>query len=166
MDYAISYDIGTTGVKTCLFSLDKSITLVASANKGYGLYVLDNGGVEQDEEEWLAALKATTQKVLEESRVDPSAIVGLSFSSQMQALILVDREGKAVHHPMSYMDQRGSAELKEGLSFGPQIAGANVLRLAKSLYYTGAVSTSAKDPVWKYKWLEKHEKEAFSKGYA
>ena len=37
MKYVLAYDIGTTGVKTCLFSVDKEITLVKSAQMGYGL---------------------------------------------------------------------------------------------------------------------------------
>ena len=50
MAYVIAYDIGTTGIKTCIFSIEKTIKLIASASEGYGLYVLDNGGVEQDAE--------------------------------------------------------------------------------------------------------------------
>ena len=35
--YAIAYDIGTTGVKTCIFELGKTVKLIAAASKGYGL---------------------------------------------------------------------------------------------------------------------------------
>ena len=52
MTYALAYDIGTTGVKTCLFSIEERISLLASAQEGYGLYLLDNGGAEQNPEEW------------------------------------------------------------------------------------------------------------------
>ena len=31
MKYALAYDIGTTGVKTCLFEIDETIKLVADA---------------------------------------------------------------------------------------------------------------------------------------
>ena len=37
--YAITYDIGTTGVKTCIFELGKSIKLISAASEGYNLYV-------------------------------------------------------------------------------------------------------------------------------
>ena len=37
MTYVLAYDIGTTGVKTCLFCVDTSIQLVASAQQGYEL---------------------------------------------------------------------------------------------------------------------------------
>ena len=43
--YAMSYDIGTTGVKTCIFSIGDTIELIAGASAGYNLYVLDGGGL-------------------------------------------------------------------------------------------------------------------------
>ena len=46
--HVISYDIGTTGVKTCLFEIDDTITLKSAAMEGYNLYILPDGGAEQD----------------------------------------------------------------------------------------------------------------------
>ena len=37
MIYVLAYDIGTTGVKTCLFRIDETITLLAGVSRGYGL---------------------------------------------------------------------------------------------------------------------------------
>ena len=45
MTYVIAYDVGTTGVKTCLFSVDRTISLLKSAQQGYGLTILPDGGV-------------------------------------------------------------------------------------------------------------------------
>ena len=64
---------------------------------------------------------------------------------------------------MSYMDQRAREELKKGIAYGPQIAGANIPKLLKALKITGAVAASVKDPVWKYKWVEAHEPDAFNR---
>ncbi len=165
MAYVIAYDIGTTGVKTCLFHIGEKISLVADAQQGYALHILNNGGVEQDTEEWWAAMCATTHALLEKTEIRPHGIAGLSFCSQMQGLVLVDRNGNAVRRPMSYMDQRAKAEVKAGMAHGMQIAGANIWKLIKSLAITGAVSSSVKDPVWKYKWVENNEPEAFKRVY-
>lgn len=163
--YIICYDVGTTGVKTCLFSVEKTINLVSAAMAGYELYVLDNGGAEQHPDEWWNAMCVTTKKVLADTGIDPKAIEGVSFCSQMQGLVLVDKDMQAVRPAMSYMDQRAKEEIKKGIAHGFQIAGANVFKLIKSLYYTGAVSASVKDPVWKYKWVEAHEPEVFARAY-
>lgn len=49
------------------------------------------------------------------------------------------------------------------MAHGVQIAGAEVTKLLKYLKYTGAVSSSVKDPIWKYRWVEAHEPENFKR---
>lgn len=165
MKHLIAYDIGTTGVKTCLFEVDETIRLLGYAGKNYTLYILDDGGAEQDGEDWWNAMCQTTKEVLQSTGIQPEQIDGVSFCSQMQGLVLVDKDGIPVHRPMSYMDQRAKDEIKKGIAHGFQIAGANIFKLIKSLIITGAVSGSVKDPVWKYKWVEAHEPENFRRAY-
>ena len=167
MKYVIAYDIGTTGLKTCIFQIDKTIKLIASDNESYGLYILPDGGAEQDAEEWWSALRKSTKECFEKStvKIDPKEIAGISFCSQMQGLVLVDKDGNALRRPMSYMDQRAKKEIKDGIANGLQVAGANVFKLIPSLVITGAVSSSVKDPMWKYKWVENNEPELFKKVY-
>ncbi|MDD6011900.1 MAG: FGGY-family carbohydrate kinase [Oscillospiraceae bacterium] len=163
MKYALAYDIGTTGVKTCLFEIDETIRLIADAIEGYELYVLPDGGAEQDPDEWWSAMCKTTKELLEKSGIAPEKIDGISFCSQMQGLVLVDKEGLPVRRAMSYMDQRARKELKELMAFGPQIAGANIGKLLVCLQKTGAVAASVKDPVYKYNWVRNNEPEVFAK---
>ena len=161
--FVLAYDIGTTGVKTCLFEIGSSICLKNYASEGYGLYILENGGAEQDADEWWQAMGHTTRAVLEKSGVGAEEIAGISFCSQMQGLILVDDDNIPVHRPMSYMDQRAREEIRKGIAYGPQIAGANIFKLIPSLRITGAVSGSVKDPIWKSKWIEAHEPDNFAR---
>lgn len=163
MKYALAYDIGTTGVKTCLFEIDKSIKLIADAIEGYELYVLPGGGAEQDPDEWWSAMCKTTKEVFTKTDVTPDMVDGISFCSQAQGLVLVDKEGRHVRRAMSYMDQRARKELKELMAYGPQIAGANIPKLLVSLQKTGAVAASVKDPVYKYNWVRNNEPEVFAK---
>ena len=165
MKYAMAYDIGTTGVKTCLFEIGDDIRLIAGESEGYGLYVLPGGGAEQDPEEWWAAMCSTTKAVLEKTGHDPKNIDGISFCSQGQGLVLVDKDGKPVRRAMSYMDQRARRELKEGMANGVQVAGANVLKLLPALMITGAAPLSVKDPVWKYNWVKNNEPDVFKRVY-
>lgn len=161
----IAYDVGTTGIKTCIFEISDRIKLIASATEGYELYVLDNGGAEQEPDQWWEAMCSTTRKVLDENSIDADTIKGISFCSQMQGLVLVDRDGKPVRRAMNYMDQRAGDELAEGMAHGLKISGMNAFKLLKSLAITGAVAASVKDPVWKYKWVEKNEPEVFKQVY-
>lgn len=211
--YILAYDIGTTGVKTCLFEVDKTIKLLKSASRSYPLYILNDGGAEQDGNDWWKGMAESTREifsgradgadgadgpvgaegaagaegaegpagangaegaasvaggacVLESgTEITPDMVAGISFCSQMQGLVLVDKDGRTVRRPMSYMDQRARDEIRKGIANGIQIAGANVTKLIPSLRITGAVAGSVKDPVWKYKWVEAHEPENFAKVY-
>ena len=163
--YVLAYDVGTTGVKTCLFAIGETIELIASAQRGYDLYILPDGGAEQDADQWWEAMAAATREIFAACSVTPEQVAGISFCSQMQGLVLVDREGRPVRRPMSYMDQRAREELRRGIAHGIQIAGANVGKLLTSLRLTGAVSSSVKDPLWKYKWVEAHEPENFARAW-
>lgn len=169
--YVITYDIGTTGIKTCLIEIDDEMKILGSATAGYGLYVDEEaggvkGGAEQDADEWWEAMCITTKTVFDKvPNVKKEQIEGISFCSAMQGLVLVDKEGNCIRRPMTYMDQRAREELKKGMAHGVQIAGAEVTKLLKYLKYTGAVSSSVKDPIWKYRWVEAHEPENFKKIY-
>ena len=161
--YVISYDIGTTGVKTCLFEIDSAITLISAAMEGYKLYIMPDGGAEQDPDEWWSAICSTTKTVFSKCDIKPEQIEGISFCSQMQGLVLVDKDGVPVHRAFSYMDQRAKKQLKEGIAYGFKIAGANITKLIPSLLITGAVALSVKDPVWKYQWVRENEPENFKR---
>jgi len=144
--YVITYDIGTTGIKTCLIEIEDTMRILASATAGYNLYVDDEtgvkGGAEQDADEWWAAMCSTTRTVFDKMpTIKKEQVEGISFCSAMQGLVLVDKEGKCIRRPMTYMDQRAREELKKGMAHGVQIAGAEVTKLLKYLKYTGAVSS-------------------------
>lgn len=163
--YVIAYDVGTTGIKTCLFEISNKITLIGSSMAGYDLFVMDHGGVEQDPEQWWDAMCLTTAQVMEKTKLPKEAIAGISFCAQMQALVLVDRAGMPVRRAMSYMDNRAGEEMRKGIMTGPRISGLNAYKLLRSARISGAASASVKDPVWKYKWVERHEPEVFSRVY-
>ncbi|MDO4869189.1 MAG: FGGY-family carbohydrate kinase [Bacillota bacterium] len=165
--YIIAYDVGSTGLKSCLFdvSTDSGIRLLHGEMAEYELCVLDNGGVEQDPDQWWDAMCTTTRRILDKTGITKEDIKGLSFCAQMQGLVLVDQDGQPVRKAMSYMDNRGVEQIKKGLQSGPKVAGMNAAKLRMSLKITGAVSASVKDPVWKYRWVADNEPENMARTY-
>ena len=164
--YIIIYDFGTSSVKTCLFDIDQEIRLLASSTGSYGLYISDDGGAEQDTEEWWAALCSTTRDLFDRSNVKPEEIKGLAFCSQMQGTVLVDKDANAVRRPMNYLDQKGFKEYKACMGSGIiKVSGCSLYKLIRNLIVNYAGSTSAKDPVWKYKWVENNEPDIYKKIY-
>ena len=164
--YIIIYDFGTSSVKTCLFEIDTEIHLVTSSTAGYGLYISADGGAEQDTEEWWAALSSTSHDLFRTSDVKPEEIEGMAFCSQMQGSVFVDKDGNAVRRPMNYLDQKGFKEYKDCMGRGIiKVSGCSLYKLVRNLRVNYAGSTSAKDPVWKYKWVENHEPDVYQKIY-
>ena len=164
--YIIIYDFGTSNVKAGLFEIASEIKLVAGASASYGLYITANGGAEQDTEEWWSALCATTRELFQKSDVRPGDIQGMAFCSQMQGAVFVDESGRALRRPMNYLDQRGVREYKDCMGKGLiKVSGCDVFKLARNLAVNYAASVSAKDPVWKYKWVENNEPEVFRRMY-
>ena len=162
----IIYDFGTSSVKTCLFAINSDIRLLASSSAGYGLYISEDGGAEQDTEEWWAALCSTTRALFQKSDVRPEEIDGMAFCSQMQGIVLVDENGNALRRPMNYLDQKGVREYQACMGSGLiKVSGCSLYKLVRNLLVNYAGSTSAKDPVWKYKWVENNEPDVFRKIY-
>ena len=164
--YIIIYDFGTSSVKTCLFEIDSEIRLVAGASAEYGLYISDDGGAEQDTEEWWSAICSTTRELFKKSEVEPRQIEGLAFCSQMQGSVFVDEHGNALRRPMNYLDQKRVKEYQACMGSGLiKVSGYSLYKLARNMLVNYAGSVSAKDPVWKYKWVENNEPEVFRKIY-
>lgn len=162
MTLALTFDVGTTGVKTCLFRITDTIEEIASRSEGYAISVLPGGGVEQEQSDWWAAMCSTTRTLFEQFPEYRTRIDGISFCSQMQSLVLVDQSGTALRPAMSYMDQRATDVMHRIGGPGPRIAGLNPALLLRAAYITGAAPASAKDPVWKYLWVKENEPEIFS----
>ncbi|NMW92699.1 carbohydrate kinase [Mobiluncus mulieris] len=159
----LSYDVGTSGVKTCLYQSGESLSLVASALDTYDLTIFPDGGAEQDPEEWWRAIVTTTQALRETHPQELAQVAGISFCSQMQGLVLVDATGQHLRPAMSYLDQRATKQKHDGLETGFKISGMNAKKLLSSLYRTSAVSASVKDPMWKYLWVKENEPEVMAR---
>lgn len=162
--YVIACDVGTTGCKTRLLRLGDGISIVGSQYAGYPLFTTPDGGVEQRPQDWYNAVCASIRGLAAEAPDAFSKVSGISFCCQMQGSIHVDKEGNALRNAMIYMDGRSRDQLKKGLQTGLiRIQGLNLAKTLRSLRVAGGVSTSAKDPVWKYHWVRENEPELFEK---
>ncbi|NLW54424.1 MAG: carbohydrate kinase [Clostridiaceae bacterium] len=163
----IAYDVGTTGLKTCLFEIiaGENIRLLAGEVGEYSLTILENGGAEQDPGEWWDVVCQSTQNLIAHTGIDPEEIKGIAFCSQMQTVVLVDEEGKHLRPSMSCMDTRAQKQFEENMCTGVKVEGLNIAKVLRYLRITGALSASAKDPAWKYLWVKENEPEIYSKVY-
>ena len=54
--HLLTYDIGTTSAKTCLFEMGKKLVLIDSQAVGYELITSSDGGAEQRADDWWDAI--------------------------------------------------------------------------------------------------------------
>ena len=161
--HILVHDVGTTGNKACLYQVGKTLELIDSHVVEYPIYVLDNGGVEQNVDEWWAAIIKSTRQVLQTTGIDPQTIQGMAFCAQMQGVVMVDESGKALRNAMSYMDGRATDQIGRYLHTGfPRIDNMNLLKLLQFVRLTGGGAASTKDSLWKYLWVRDNEPEIFA----
>lgn len=154
MHYILTFDIGTTAVKTCLF--DERLSLIRSSNDEYALLIgKDRNVIELDcETYWRAVIDGIR-------RVAPDAstrerISALSITTQGETLIPVDRAGHAMRRAIVWLDARADEE-------GAQLSS---LPAAASVYSrTGVSAIDGMTPISKLLWLKHHEPEVYQKAY-
>jgi xylulokinase len=161
--HLVSVDLGTTALKVCVHEAGETLALRGAASRRLTLDSGEDGRAEQDPEEWWEALVSAVPEAIASAGVAPSAIGGLSFCAQMQCLVLVDEDGRAVRPALSYLDSRATRRRGRLTSAGPRVAGIGIGLLLPWLRVAGGVAASAKDPLWKYLRVMDEEPEAFAR---
>ncbi|WP_407673147.1 gluconokinase [Paenibacillus alkalitolerans] len=105
--YVIGVDIGTTSTKSVLFSAGGSV--ISTDGIEYPLHSPAPAIAEQDPEEIFQAVIKTIHNAIEKSKVNPSDIVCVSFSSAMHSIIAMDKEGRPLTKSITWADTRSSA---------------------------------------------------------
>ncbi len=107
----IAHDLGTSGDKASLHALDG--TLIASATVPYATTYGTAGEVEQNPEDWWAAVVDSTRQLLAAKGTDPSQVTGMCVGGTMMCVVLVDAAGSPLRPALIWADQRAAAEAAE-----------------------------------------------------
>ena len=105
----LGLDMGTSSCKAIL--LDDQMRTVTTSFCSYGLKIEDQGGAEQNPDEWWNAIKSCVNDI--KSRVVDYRIVSIGVTGQWSGTVPVDSDGKALHNAIIWMDTRGSREVEE-----------------------------------------------------
>ncbi|MBR2987716.1 MAG: xylulokinase [Clostridia bacterium] len=104
--YIVAHDLGTSGNKATLYSLDGK--LVKSAVYSYPLYVSESNTAEQEADDWWHAVAESTKELL--CDIPPASVAAVSFSGQMMGCLCVDKEGKPLRRSLIWADMRSVRE--------------------------------------------------------
>ena len=107
--YLIAHDLGTSSNKASLFSTTGE--LVKSYTVPYEVHFFQKNCAQQNPEDWWEAVCTATRKIIED--ISPENVLGISFSSQMQACIAVNENGEALRPAMIWADQRAEEQMEQ-----------------------------------------------------
>ena len=110
--YVLAHDLGTSGNKAVLYSLDGE--RIAADTQTYPTSYPRPGYAEQNPEHWWTATCTSTRRLLETASVSPASVLAVSFSGQMMGCLPVDRDGQALRPSIIWADLR-SGEQAAGL---------------------------------------------------
>jgi len=148
--YVIGHDAGTGGCKGVLASTGGE--LIASSFEPYPIYHPQDRWAEQDPHDWWRAVTAGTRRLMQESGVDPSEVIGLGFAGQMLGVVPVDSSGIPLRRAIIWLDSRAD---EQAARFIRRFGGRKmVIRVA-------GAAPSGKDVVCKLAWLKENEPEVY-----
>ena len=96
--YLIGVDLGTSGTKAGLYSVDGK--LIAQANQDVPLYYPKPGEVEQENDDFYRTAAQTVRECIQRSGIDPHRIAAIAFDSQMAGIGSIDQD----YHPATRFD--------------------------------------------------------------
>ncbi|MFX0203203.1 MAG: FGGY family carbohydrate kinase, partial [Candidatus Hodarchaeota archaeon] len=108
--HLLGLDIGTTGCKSIIYTLDGRI--VSQAYRENKIHHPKPGWAEYKVDEIWSNVKEALKESLTKSKLDPKEVAGLSISSQAETLIPVDHDGKWLYSAIVWLDQRGEEQCK------------------------------------------------------
>ncbi|NLJ94594.1 MAG: xylulokinase [Clostridiaceae bacterium] len=150
MKYFIAHDLGTSGLKTSLFS-DQG-QLITSLINDYPVN-FDGRRATQNPDDLLNAVKLGSKEMAKQ--VASEDILAMSFSAQMNACLLVDEDGKPLHDTLIWADTRAEKQasaLTEKLGFD-------------YLYELTGNRPAANYSLYKLMWLKENQPDIYHTAY-
>src|SRR5512140_3089201 len=111
MAYFLGIDVSTTATKALLIDSEGKVIAVHSTT--YGFETPHALWSEQDPELWWNGTQRSIRAVLNESKVDPSQILGVGLTGQMHGLVLLDATKNVLRPAILWNDQRTQAQCDE-----------------------------------------------------
>ena len=153
---AATFDIGTTAVKAVVVNENGEPVFTGSSV----IHTIETGNFkEQDPDEWYGAFCSLSKEMLE---IIPAVEIGaIIFSGQMQDVISVGTEGKALRNAILYSDGRADEQARVIIR---EAARRNVVPLGDA--YIAEITGNHFDgsmPLAKMLWLKENEPEIYER---
>ncbi|RKX80244.1 MAG: xylulose kinase [Spirochaetes bacterium] len=135
--YVLAVDIGTSGVKTAIVSLNNGI--IGWEFQKTRLIILDRGGAEQDPLEWWEAFITTSRRLVKRFPPQAEKLALISCTTQWSGTVPVDREGNPLMNAIIWMDSRGAPIVREITRGKINLQGYDIFKLLSWIRSTGGI---------------------------
>ena len=111
MGYLLGLDIGTSGVKALLISIEGKI--ISSKTVSYPLATPHAGWAEQSPDDWWEATLNVIKQTVSDHSIASNQIKGVSLSGQMHSSVFLDEKLKVIRPAILWSDTRTSKQCQE-----------------------------------------------------
>jgi xylulokinase len=151
MKYILAHDLGTSGNKATLFTLEGK--LFTSRIFTYNTHYFNSNWAEQNPDDWWKAVCSTSKDILKD--INSKDVVAVSFSGQMMGCLLVDKSGVPLRDAIIWADQRATDEANEiGKKFSKE-----------EFYRIAGHRNSPSYSLQKLLWVKKNQSDIYKKAY-
>lgn len=147
-------DIGTSGVRAALFSLDG--TQVSLVHQEYPMICTEQGMGELDPEQVFSSFIYVIKNCIESSGSNQDKIEAIGLSTQLFSLLAVDDTGRCLTNVFTWADTRAVNQAE---------AVTTKYDFQKIYYHTGCRGQHPMYPLGKLLWLKETKPEIFVKAY-
>jgi xylulokinase len=143
--YILAIDLGTSGPKVALFSLQGE--LMGSEFQENQVLLLPEGGAEQSPDEWWQAINAAVKRLLGMGLVSNDDIISIASTGQWSGTVAVDKDGAALSNAIIWMDSRGAPYITQAMDGAFKVEGYALAKILKWIRLAGgAPGNAGKDP--------------------
>ncbi len=162
--YILAIDHGTSGVKAAIASVyGETLDFVLEKTP---VYLKENGGAEQDPEEWWQALLTSSKRLIDKELIPVEDIVAICCSSQWSGTVAVDVDGNHLMNAIIWMDARGAPYVKKLMSGFLNISGYSIFKIPRWIWKAGGAPTlGGKDPIAHILYLKNELPEIYDNTY-
>lgn len=154
MELILTFDLGTTSVKTCIFS--RELRILGSSTLEYQLVTPAPGIVELPPEVYWDTICRGIRLAAQDAKVSLKDIRAVSISTQGETLIPVDESGAPLHNALVWLDERAHTEAAQITEHFD----------AETFYaHTGISECTGYCPVSKLLWFRRNEPAVYERAY-
>ena len=162
--YVLTIDLGTSGPKVALITVTGEV--IGYEFEPTPLYLLPNGGAEQNPDEWWGAITKASRRLLARGFVPQKGIVAVSCTTQWSGTVAVDKNGRYLMNAVIWLDTRGKPYITKAVRGIINVQGFGLRKALDWIRLTGsAPNPSGKDSIAHVLYIKNELPEIYEQTY-